>query len=556
MKKTAETEKKGLFERFCSAQENKARISLIIAAAIVVTTVGTVCAAAIRSNHANAVPSDNMQLNIAEEYLARAAADAGINNPVIVSDTSAFISEGDETRATKRGGLTGERVADISDLKSLSDEELLAQINAGNVGIIDRSQMNIDQSENSNAGHKASGGDATATDTPTPVPENEPTPTMEPITTLRYELGIDISEFQGSIDWSAVRDSGITFAFIRCGGRGYSKGGIYDDNRFYTNVANAQAAGIKVGVYFFSQAITVLEAAEEASVTLEKISGLSIDLPVVLDWETGSGYRTEDLWGEDFANVINAFCGMVAQHGYTPAVYLNTSDINSRLGGYSGEILSKYRLWYAYPYACYSDGSYYQEGDMIPPRSFSYEYWQYSWRGDVPGISTDVDLNIRILGKTTLGVPEIDIPNTSMTSEAGQDFDPLDGVTAETSQGDTTTSNLSYVIKDSNGQEVSLETARNTIGTYKIVYTFSDAFRGDVTADATWTVTEASTPTPSPSDQTDPTGDPTNPTGDPTDPSDDPTEPTGDASDPSEGGESEGGNGDAADPTEGDNTAA
>lgn len=193
---------------------------------------------------------------------------------------------------------------------------------------------------------------------------------------------------------------------------------------------------------------------------------------------------------------------------------------------------------------------------MIPPRSFSYEYWQYSWRGDVPGISTDVDLNIRILGKTTLGVPEIDIPNTSMTSEVGQDFDPLDGVTAETSQGDTTTSNLSYVIKDSNGQEVSLETARNTIGTYKIVYTFSDAFRGDVTADATWTVTKASTPTPSPSDQTDPTGDPTDPTGDPTDPSDDPTEPTGDASDPSEGGESEGGNGDAADPTEGDNTAA
>ena len=143
-----------------------------------------------------------------------------------------------------------------------------------------------------------------------------------------------------------------------------------------------------------------------------------------------------------------------------------------------------------------------------------------------------------------------------MPSEVGQDFDPLDGVTAETSQGDTTTSNLSYVIKDSNGQEVSLETARNTIGTYKIVYTFSDAFRGDVTADATWTVTEASTPTPSPSDQTDPTGDPTDPTGDPTDPSDDPTEPTGDASDPSEGGESEGGNGDASDPTEGDNTAA
>ena len=334
MKKNADKEKLGFFSRFCLAQEGTARISLIVAAAVVTVTLGTVCTAAIRSNKGNAVPSDGMELNVAENYLAQAAMEAGSFESQN-SDASSVSEESSEmTQHTKRGKLTGERVVDMSDLKSLTDDELLAQINAGNVGIIDRSQMNIDQGENSNAGHKASGGDASATDTPTPVPENEPTPALEPITKLNYELGIDISQFQGSIDWDAVRDSGITFAFIRCGGRGYTKGGIYDDTMFYTNVENAHAAGIKVGVYFFSQAITVLEAAEEASVTLEKISGMSLELPVVLDWETGGGYRTEDLYGEDFANVITAYCSMISQYGYTPAVYLNTSDINSRLGGY------------------------------------------------------------------------------------------------------------------------------------------------------------------------------------------------------------------------------
>ena len=217
--------------------------------------------------------------------------------------------------------------------------------------------------------------------------------------------GIDVSSYQGTINWAEVATDDVSFAFIRCGGRGYTKGGIYDDTRFYENVQGAKAAGVKVGVYFFSQAITPYEALEEASVTLDKISGLGIDMPVVMDWETGGGYRTWDLYGQDFANVIKAFCSTIAQNGYTPCVYLNTSDINNRLGGYSGDILSRYKLWYAYPYSCYSDGSFYQDGDMIPPRSFYFEYWQYSWRGDVAGIYEDCDLNIRVIGKTTVTDP-------------------------------------------------------------------------------------------------------------------------------------------------------
>lgn len=561
MKKKADKEKAGFIERFCSAQEHKARISLIVAAAVVVTTFGTVCAASLRFNNGSSIPSDNMELNAAENYLAQAAMQAGASESIEFVDASQYyVDETTEssTNNTKRGGLTGGHIVSVDDLKSLSDDELMDAILSGKAGLIDRSNIDIDQSQNQNAGHTASGGNVSATDTPTPVPTSsapgiklsntslsstagetinpldgvsvrtwqadnvtsgisydikdssgqsvslekaQETPgkynitysyelesANPPTTMTSYELGIDISEFQAGINWNAVRNDGITFAFIRCGGRGYSLGGIYDDSRFYENVRGAKAAGIKVGVYFFSQAITPYEALEEASVTLNKISGLGIDLPVVMDWETASYYRTWNLYGQDFANVITAFCSTIAQNGYTPCVYLNTSDINNRLGSYSGEILSKYKLWYAYPYSCYSDGSFYQDGDMTPPRSFYYEYWQYSWHGDVAGVSTDCDLNIRILGKTTVG-------------------------------GETTT----------------------------------------ITATAEWEVTAPPEPSPTVTEPTvtdptvtDPTGtdptDNTDPTGN-SDPSGDPT-PTGDPEDPNAGN----GNGDGSGQTDGNTT--
>ena len=482
MKKKAENSgNRDFIDKFCIAQEGKAKVSLILAGVVTVATIGSVCAAAIRSNSGSAAPSENMELNAAEQYLAQAAIEASEKEttettaaPEVPVETSAT-----ESKPAKRGGLTGDHVVNASDLQSLSDEELVDAILSGSAGVIDRSDIETDQSQNEDAGHNASGGDAPAPE-PDPEPDPEPVvssdpaiklpstsfttvegqafdplagvtartysaenetngisyvikdsngevvsldtaqntvgkysitysyelvPESEPREIVDYELGIDISEFQGSIDWDAVRADGITFAFIRCGGRGYSKGGIYDDSRFYENVRGAKAAGIKVGVYFFSQAITPYEALEEASITLDKISGLGIDMPVVMDWETSGSYRTWDLYGQDFANVIIAFCSTIAQNGYTPCVYLNTSDINNRLGGYSGDILSRYKLWYAYPYSCYSDGSFYHEGDMIPPRSFYFEYWQYSWHGDVAGISYDTDLNIRVIGKTTVTDP-------------------------------------------------------------------------------------------------------------------------------------------------------
>lgn len=522
MKKKAEKEKQGAFARFCSASEKTARLSLILAAVIVLGTVGTVCAAAISSNSGIEIPSENVELNAAEQYLAQVNMNRGTEpeepEQTEPSNEPAEETASEETKPTKRGGLTGENVADVKDLKSLSDEDLLKAVKQGKVKVIAKKDIKQDQSQNVKTTHKGTIADAPkATNTPKPKPTtatatNKPTPTMAPITVVNYELGIDISEFQGDINWTKVKNDGIKFAFIRCGGRGYTKGTCYEDKKFAKNVTNAKKAGIKVGVYFFSQAITVEEAIEEASLTIAMCKGYNIDLPVVMDWETGSGYRTQPLKGEAFANVLDAFCTLIGKNGYTPAVYLCSDDINNRLGKYQSRILGNYKLWYAYPYSCYWPASksfksnYYQTGDTVPPRSFAFEYWQYSWHGKVAGIGTEVDLNIRILGKTTLKAPEISITNKTITSQTGQNVNPMDGVKAKTSQGDWTTNNLSYSLKTEAGQDISLDQAKNTVGKYTITYTFKDPFRGSIQATASWEVKAGTvTDTPVPTPTTDPT---------------------------------------------------
>ena len=518
MQKRATKEKHGFFERFCTASEKPARISLILAAAIGFATIGSVCAAAIMSNRNVDLPSENIELNAAQQYLDRVSFEATSSAEETSAESTKESSEesSGETLETKRGALTGENVADINDLKSLSNEDLLKAVKQGKVKAIEKKNIKQDQSQNVKTTHKGTIADAPkATNTPKPQPTkaaatNVPTPTMAPITVVNYELGIDISEFQGDINWTKVRNDGIKFAFIRCGGRGYTKGTCYEDKKFGQNVKRAQAAGVKVGVYFFSQAITVAEAVEEASLTIAMCKDYNIDLPVVMDWETGSGYRTQPLKGELFAQVIDAYCFMIKKSGYTPCVYLCTDDINNRLGKYSGQILGKYKLWYAYPYSCYWPASksfksnYYQTGDTIPPRSFAFEYWQYSWHGKVAGIGTEVDLNIRILGKTTLNSPQINITNKTITTETGQSINPMDGVKAKTSQGVVTTDNLSYAIRNEAGQTVTVDQAKQTAGKYTITYTFKDPFRGTITDTATWEVKAASSTTPSTSPSTTP----------------------------------------------------
>ena len=192
--------------------------------------------------------------------------------------------------------------------------------------------------------------------------------------------GVDVSVYQGEIDWQAVASSGVEFAMIRVGYRGYSQGGLQLDERFQENMDGALAAGLDVGVYFFSQATSVLEAEEEADFVLSAIRGYPIKYPVVFDWEfiDGAEARTDGMDGETMTQCAAAFCELVSVAGYTPMIYFN-----QELGYlfYQLDQLDASQFWLA-------------EYDAKPDFFYDFEMWQYTHTGVVPGIQGNVDLNL------------------------------------------------------------------------------------------------------------------------------------------------------------------
>lgn len=194
--------------------------------------------------------------------------------------------------------------------------------------------------------------------------------------------GIDVSSHQGEIDWKAVADSGVRFAIIRAAFRGYGQEGrLVEDSRFAENISGALAAGLDVGVYFFSQAVTMEEAQEELALTLDLIAPYEITYPVVFDWErmpADREARTHEVTGETLTAMAAAFCRGVEEAGYTPAVYANQNLAYLTLD------LSQLKAW-PFWLAQYSD---------IPTFYYHYDLWQYSHTGTVPGIQGNVDLNL------------------------------------------------------------------------------------------------------------------------------------------------------------------
>ncbi len=194
-------------------------------------------------------------------------------------------------------------------------------------------------------------------------------------------IAIDVSEFQGDIDWQQVKDEGgVDMAIIRVGYRGYGGGSINLDSMFYENIEGAQAAGLKVGVYFYSQAINYDEGVQEAEFVLDNISGYGIDGPVVIDTEDAfaEGARTNDISIEDRTDSVVAFCETVKGAGYTPMIYANRNWYAMSL---DMTRLCNYDLWLA------------QYSNMP---SFPYEYsgWQYTDSGFVYGVEGSVDMNV------------------------------------------------------------------------------------------------------------------------------------------------------------------
>lgn len=235
--------------------------------------------------------------------------------------------------------------------------------------------------------------------------------------------GIDVSYHQGTIDWNSVKDAGIDFAILRLGYRGYSNGSLVTDSKFTSYMQAAISAGMPLGVYFWTEAINVDEAVQEAQYVIDKLAPYkaSITMPVVIDWELNSNSRHGGLSKETNTAICTAFCDLVKQSGYTPMVYANISDLNNNL---DGEGLSqKYEIWVARynNIVNNSTASYYG----------NYSMWQYSSSGSVSGISTKVDMNFWY----TMGSPSSPVFSHGSTQAAiatatpvPDDIDSLDDV--------------------------------------------------------------------------------------------------------------------------------
>jgi len=199
-------------------------------------------------------------------------------------------------------------------------------------------------------------------------------------------MGIDVSEWQGEIDWNAVKKSGVDFAFIRVGLRGTGIAGlILEDETARTNLENAHKAGVQVGVYFFSQAITAEEGAEEAAFVLDIIRDYHIDLPVMYDWERVEvdGARTANLSYGTLNECAAAFCSTIEDAGYEAGIYSNR-----QLAYYAYQLgeLKDYDLWIA-------------DFNSWPDFYYRFSFWQYSDASTCPGIQGAVDRNMMLVAK-------------------------------------------------------------------------------------------------------------------------------------------------------------
>lgn len=198
--------------------------------------------------------------------------------------------------------------------------------------------------------------------------------------------GIDLSEFQGEVDWQAVAADGIDFAVIRIGFRGYGKGALRPDERFAGYLSGAQAAGLDVGVYFFSQALTAEEGRQEARYVLELLEGQPLALPVYFDWEPVAAGDSRTT-AYDYAALTDsavAFCQTIESAGYEAGVYINRQQ-----GYYHYELsrLADYDLWVA-------------DYNPYPDFYYGFDMWQYTADGQVDGIDIQVDVNLRFVPET------------------------------------------------------------------------------------------------------------------------------------------------------------
>lgn len=193
-------------------------------------------------------------------------------------------------------------------------------------------------------------------------------------------IGVDISKYNGDVDFTALKDAGMDYAMLRLGARGYGSGQIVLDEKFTDNITKAQNVGMDIGIYFFSQAITVDEAVEEANFVIQNLVNYKVTYPVAFDMEyvLNDTARIETLSREEKTTIAKAFLDTVKNAGYKPMLYgtkewlIKQVDLTKLTG---------YDIWLS------------QQED-IPDYPYQFQMWQYTLEGSVLGVDTEADLNI------------------------------------------------------------------------------------------------------------------------------------------------------------------
>ena len=198
--------------------------------------------------------------------------------------------------------------------------------------------------------------------------------------------GIDVSKYQGTIDWKQVAEDNVKFAFIRVGYRGWESGKCAADERFKTNIEGALQNGIPVGVYFVTKAITPEEGKEEAEWIIRNIKPYNVTWPVVMDFEglQNEMDRTKDLTLQDRTEIIIAFCETLKAAGYTPMIY---GSVGTLMTDMNITKLDDYDKWFA---------QYFNE----PHFPYAFQIWQATNEGTVKGIKGDVDIDYAMFNYT------------------------------------------------------------------------------------------------------------------------------------------------------------
>lgn len=196
-------------------------------------------------------------------------------------------------------------------------------------------------------------------------------------------LGVDLSKYQKKVDFAAIQAEGVDFCMLRVGSRGYSTGTIQADEMFESHLAGANAVGMPVGLYFYSQAVTEAEAVEEANYVISKIGTNKITYPIAFDMEfvENDTARIETLTRDEKTNIALAFLKRIEEAGYTGMLYGNKEWLLKRIDIAK---LEQYDIWLA------------QEED-IPDYPYLFSMWQYSRQGEIFGIDGYVDLNISFI---------------------------------------------------------------------------------------------------------------------------------------------------------------